>query len=255
MVNLIKHGRRAQKFKNDPFGSIVDSLVAIVINLVIPFPVGKQVLLQFRGQVLGCLAGGVILGLFLITIIGALFFSPLLLTSGLFSRIGFSAPDITDIPDIGFIQTNAPKQNPLGGVGMQYTTLTAGFMDPNYLLKFGKNHFGIDLVPNDTYFKESEGFKQTRHVIVYATHSGRMRYYLDTYGGETVEITNNESSIKTIYIHMSQVFVKTGQIAKAGTPVGVMGKTGFATAEHVHYEIRVQKNGVWTAINPINYIQ
>ena len=54
---------------------------------------------------------------------------------------------------------------------------------------------------------------------------------------------------------MKEVCVSTGQTAQAGTPLGEMGKTGFATAEHVHYEIRIKDGSNWLPVNPLTYIQ
>lgn len=56
----------------------------------------------------------------------------------------------------------------------------------------------------------------------------------------------------TLYGHMSNVYVKTGQSVSAGQQIGNVGNTGFSTGPHLHFEYRV--NGVRT--NPaciVNY--
>ena len=54
---------------------------------------------------------------------------------------------------------------------------------------------------------------------------------------------------------MKQVFVKTGDQVQAGTPIGIMGMTGDATGEHVHYEIQTKQTNTWISINPFIYIR
>ncbi len=54
---------------------------------------------------------------------------------------------------------------------------------------------------------------------------------------------------QTLYAHLSQVSVKTGQKVQRGDIIGYVGSTGSSTAPHLHYE--VMKNG--KKINPINF--
>ena len=54
---------------------------------------------------------------------------------------------------------------------------------------------------------------------------------------------------KTCYGHFNKIFVKRGQKVKKGDIIGEVGRTGMATASHLHYE--VWYNG--EAENPISY--
>jgi murein DD-endopeptidase MepM/ murein hydrolase activator NlpD len=56
--------------------------------------------------------------------------------------------------------------------------------------------------------------------------------------------------ITTIYAHMSRVDVKVGQYVAEGEQIGVVGKTGFTTGPHLHFEIRLQSPGSFTSRNP-----
>jgi len=255
-MNLLKHAKNIRDLKNDPVGFIIDSIISILINLVIPIPLVGKAVAQFRAPVLGCLGSIIILGVFMIMVVGTIFMSPLMISSGFFRAItSFIPSESTNFPNGNLIQTSSPRQTPLGGNSFEYVNITAGFKDPAYYLKFGKVHFGIDLVPNNAYYTSNQSYKDTHKVIVYATHSGKITYYIDSYGSETVEVLNDDSSLKTIYMHMKEVFVKSGETAKAGTPLGEMGKTGFATAEHIHYEIRIKDDNTWLAVNPLTYIK
>jgi len=255
-MKALEYANAFKKLKEDPFGFVVDILITVIVNIFAPFPLPSALVAQFKVPILGFLASLAILFFFMIMLVGTMFMSPLIVSSGYleqFTSLFQNSPsDFAN--DTSFVETQIPKQNPLGGSGMNFVKVTAYFLDSNYYLKFGRNHTGIDLVPSDEYYKNSQSYKDTGKVIAFATVNGSVRHYIDQYGGETIEITSDNGSIKVIYIHFSIVLVESGHI-KAGTPVGVMGETGFATGEHVHYEIKTKDGNTWKAVNPLNYIQ
>jgi len=77
------------------------------------------------------------------------------------------------------------------------------------------------------------------------TFSGRESSY-----GRTVRIAH-ANGLSTVYAHNSANFVKPGDPVKAGTLIGTVGRTGRATTNHVHFEIR--RKGV--AKNPLPLLQ
>jgi murein DD-endopeptidase MepM/ murein hydrolase activator NlpD len=77
------------------------------------------------------------------------------------------------------------------------------------------------------------------------TFSGRQSSY-----GRTIKIAH-ANGLSTVYAHNSANFVKAGDPVKAGTPIGAVGRTGRATTNHVHFEIR--SKGV--AKNPLPLLQ
>lgn len=72
----------------------------------------------------------------------------------------------------------------------------------------------------------------------------------DSYGyGNRVEIDHG-NGFRTLYAHMSAIYVSPGQVVSKGDVIGVMGSTGRSTGVHLHLEVR--KEGV--ALNPLSLL-
>lgn len=67
--------------------------------------------------------------------------------------------------------------------------------------------------------------------------------------GNTVTISHGYG-VLTKYAHASKILVKAGQRVTRGDRIALIGKTGLATAPHLHYEVHV--NG--RAVNPLKYV-
>lgn len=255
-MKTIKRLNKIKAFQSDPLGFIADVLIMVIAHLFIPIPLAGKALQSFRGPVLGCLGTLIILAVFMLVVVGTLILSPFIVSSSFLQRFTTFAPSTLNISfDDSFFETSIPQQNPFGGPGMSYTSITAYFLDSAYLLHFGRIHTGIDLVPTETYFSTSKTYKETGQIAIFSTINGTTSHYIDQYGGETVEVTNTEQTYRVLYIHFKKVLVDSGQTVKAGTPLGIMGKTGRATGEHVHYEVRIKQGNSWRPVNPLGYIQ
>ena len=57
--------------------------------------------------------------------------------------------------------------------------------------------------------------------------------------GQMVKI-EHDGGFVTVYAHNERNLVEEGQDVKAGQVIGLVGRTGRATAEHVHFEIRYE---------------
>lgn len=89
-----------------------------------------------------------------------------------------------------------------------------------------KHHSGVDLktCANDTIVAAFDG-------IV------RMAKPYAAYGN--VVVIRHYNGLETVYSHNSKNLVKAGDRVKAGDPVGLTGRTGRATTEHLHFEVRI----------------
>ncbi len=61
-----------------------------------------------------------------------------------------------------------------------------------------------------------------------------------TYSGYgKVVVIRHINGLETVYSHNCENLVKPGDRVKAGTPIALTGRTGRATTEHLHFEIRI----------------
>lgn len=83
-----------------------------------------------------------------------------------------------------------------------------------------------------------------------ATAAGRVTFAGTQAGyGKTVEIDHGYGYV-TRYAHAASINVKRGQRVERGALLGEIGRTGLATAPHLHYEVLVDGE----AANPRNYL-
>ena len=54
-------------------------------------------------------------------------------------------------------------------------------------------------------------------------------------------VVKHATGFETLYSHNSRNFVEVGDIVKAGQVIALTGRTGRATTEHLHFELRVGK--------------
>jgi murein DD-endopeptidase MepM/ murein hydrolase activator NlpD len=86
-------------------------------------------------------------------------------------------------------------------------------------------HRGVDIkAPKGTPIRAAAG-----GTVVF---SGRQSSY-----GRVIKI-DHPNGLRTVYAHNSANFVKTGDRVKAGALIGAVGRTGRATTNHVHFELR-----------------
>ena len=64
-------------------------------------------------------------------------------------------------------------------------------------------------------------------------------------------VIEHEGNMKTYYAHLSDIYVKVGDIVKKDDIIGAIGSTANSTGPHLHFELRVNDQPV----DPIKYIE
>ncbi len=93
-----------------------------------------------------------------------------------------------------------------------------------------RNHKGIDLK------RYGPGYNRD---TIYAAFTGLVTYSgtLSAYG--LLVVMRHANGLETAYSHNSRNLVEAGQWVRAGQPIAIIGRTGRATTEHLHFEVRV----------------
>lgn len=147
-------------------------------------------------------------------------------------------------------QQQTPKQSSGAGSGTQQVTASGEFMWPlpvgkGYISCYygdkdpnGAPHYAVDVpVAHGTpIYASNDGT-----VLKAESHSSYGYYVLIDHG-------NGRS---TLYAHCSSLAVVAGQTVTKGQVIGYVGSTGFSTANHLHFEFRI--NGART--NPLDYVK
>jgi murein DD-endopeptidase MepM/ murein hydrolase activator NlpD len=68
--------------------------------------------------------------------------------------------------------------------------------------------------------------------------------------GLAVEIEHDRPRRRTLYGHLSELYVKDGETVRQGEVIGRVGSTGLSTGPHLHFELRLLQDGGWVATDP-----
>ncbi|MCP9930097.1 M23 family metallopeptidase [Cyanobium sp. AMD-g] len=68
--------------------------------------------------------------------------------------------------------------------------------------------------------------------------------------GLAVEIEHDRPRRRTLYGHLSELYVKDGEMVRQGEVIGRVGSTGLSTGPHLHFELRLPQDGGWVATDP-----
>jgi murein DD-endopeptidase MepM/ murein hydrolase activator NlpD len=86
---------------------------------------------------------------------------------------------------------------------------------------------------------------------VVAALSGRVVSSGDAGGyGLAIELEHESPLRRTLYGHLSELYVKEGDRVRQGEVIGRVGSTGLSTGPHLHFELRLPQNGGWVATDP-----
>lgn len=68
--------------------------------------------------------------------------------------------------------------------------------------------------------------------------------------GLAVELEHDRPRRRTLYGHLSELYVKDGEMVRQGEVIGRVGSTGLSTGPHLHFELRLPQDGGWVATDP-----
>ncbi len=86
---------------------------------------------------------------------------------------------------------------------------------------------------------------------VYASDSGTVIYAgWSTVGYGNHIVLDHGNGFQTLYAHLSEIYVASGQFVGQGTIIGATGNTGNSSGPHLHFEIRYGGS----LLNPLDYL-
>ncbi|MDR3290412.1 MAG: peptidoglycan DD-metalloendopeptidase family protein [Rickettsiales bacterium] len=94
-----------------------------------------------------------------------------------------------------------------------------------------KNHKGID-------------YSAKTGTPIYAAGNGIIRTAVQPSGAGNYVVITHSGNCESKYFHLSKFAVKNGDKVEAGQIIGYSGKTGTATAPHLHYEVFLKNKNI-----------
>ena len=134
-----------------------------------------------------------------------------------------------------------PGRNTIDG-SYRFGSTQGGRRDPHHGVEF-LNSFGTPV------YAAADG-----EVIVAGDDLTKMYGpYYNFYGNLVIlahEFTGLQTSLFTLYAHLSETSVAPGDMVQAGEQIGRVGMSGAATGSHLHFEIRLDENDYSAVRNP-----
>lgn len=161
-------------------------------------------------------------------------------------------PSMTPGPcpeEVCIVPFQFPLERPIAPPGRLY-------IDVSY--RFGSSDHGKREVHHGVEFLNSQGtlvLAAADGEVIVAGDDLQTKYglYPNMYGNLVVlqhEFPGFDQPVFTLYAHLYQMNVKTGDRVKAGDQIGLVGRTGAATGSHLHFEVRYGENTYAASRNP-----
>lgn len=156
---------------------------------------------------------------------------------GIFNSFSTSKSMISNFTNSEIENVGSVAYNPFGSNDYIYLDLRKmqkefeypvknGKLISNYGMRGRRMHSGIDI-------KASPGEN------VYAAFDGIVRLSKPYSGYGNVIVIRHANGLETVYSHNSRNLVRSGDVVSKGDVIARAGRTGRASTEHVHFEVRV----------------
>lgn len=112
----------------------------------------------------------------------------------------------------------------------------------------GESHRGVDLRTLNLETKEHRR-------PVKAINSGKVVMTARNFSLEgNMVIIDHGSGIFSLYMHLSRIDVKIGDLVKTGQFVGISGKSGNASGPHLHWAVKIRNADQTVSVDPLIFI-
>lgn len=152
-----------------------------------------------------------------------------------------TAEEIIEEPVTRVITIGTAPVSPSGEKGGSSSGLICPIAKGKYTVSAyfgdGRNHKAIDLAAN----KGTAIFAAASGTVTYAGYDGDYGYSV---------VIDHGNGMKTRYAHASYLCAKKGDVVSQGDMIAAVGRTGYSTGNHLHFEVII--NG--TRVNPAPYI-
>ena len=190
-------------------------------------------------------------------------------------------PSDTPVPSLTFSPTLTSTPTPLPAASATPTPCTADVcsypghfffarpiapenvdvIDPTY--RYGNTQDGLRKVHHGVEFVNSQGtpvLAAANGIVIVAGNDYQTPFAdFPAFYGNLVIIEHTLSGIDapvfTVYGHLFEVQAEVGQQVSTGDQIGLVGFTGAAIGEHLHFEVRYGENGYRTTRNPELWLQ
>lgn len=140
-----------------------------------------------------------------------------------------------------------PRPSPIGGNGNR------GLLYPLIGSAVTTSPFGWRLHPvlGSWIMHSGRDLAAPEGTPVVAALSGRVLSSGEAGGyGLAIELEHERPQRRTLYGHLSELYVKPGDTVRQGEVIGRVGSTGLSTGPHLHFELRLPQDGGWVATDP-----